>query len=293
MEKDKTSEALMLAEDILKNIELNELLLDNICLKIARLARIIDDVNSAKYFSDASSSVGQIDGYIESAKIRLAAAKDPDVSVSSANTSQYVFNPVGNTFERNSITSGIDTQQKIRYDYKSVAYQYALNVYYGLRFSSIPQKLFEEIRINVDKKLTDIAPESIKKFLSVYKNLVSSNPEDWSNAVHSCRRIIKDVADNLYPYKSEIDVVDRHNKKIKVGPDNYINRLILFVEDSSSHENFIQIVGSSLEFLGNRLDAICSAASKGTHSEIKNRAEAERYIIYTYLILGDILTLRN
>jgi len=293
MKKDKTSEALLLVKDILKNLELNELTLDNICLKLARLARILDDINAAKYFADISSSVGQIDSYIESAKIRLAAAKDPDVSISSANPSQYIFNPVGNTFERNHIASGIIAQQKIRYDYKSSAYQYALNVYHGLRFSLIPQKLFEIIRKNVDKKLADIAPDSIKKFLSVYKNLVSSNPEDWSNAVHSCRRIIKDVADKLFPPKPGLDVIVRNDKEIKIGSDNYINRLMIFIEDNSSQKNFVDIVGSHLEFIGNRLDAICSAASKGTHSEIKTREEAERYIIYTYLIIGDILNLKS
>ena len=36
--------------------------------------------------------------------------------------------------------------------------------------------------------------DTIKKFTSVYSNLLSENDEDWSNAVHSCRRILQDLA---------------------------------------------------------------------------------------------------
>jgi len=75
-----------------------------------------------------------------------------------------------------------------------------------------------------------------------------------------------------------------------LGPDNYINRLICFAEDKSDSNRFQDIVGSHLGFLGDRLDAVAEATQKGSHAEV-SREEADRYVIYTYLIVGDILSL--
>ncbi|RLQ84943.1 hypothetical protein D9754_16530 [Planomicrobium sp. Y74] len=137
--------------------------------------------------------------------------------------------------------------------------------------------------------MKDISPKSIQKFVSVYENLKSSNNEDWANAVHTCRRIIKEVADVLYPPSDELITLPS-GKKIKVGEEQYINRLIQYIESKSDSGSFKAIVGSNLEFIGNRLDGIHNAANKGTHTEV-TLEEAERYIIYTYLLIGDILSL--
>lgn len=77
-----------------------------------------------------------------------------------------------------------------------------------------------------------------------------------------------------------------------VDDKNYINRLICFVEDNSKSERFNELVGSHLEFIGNRLDSIYHAASKGSHTDITSREEADRCVVYTYMIVGDILSLR-
>ncbi|MCG6915578.1 hypothetical protein LJE86_16845, partial [bacterium BMS3Abin03] len=44
MSKVKSDEILDLVEETLKNIELNEILLSNICLKVARIARLMGDI---------------------------------------------------------------------------------------------------------------------------------------------------------------------------------------------------------------------------------------------------------
>ena len=43
--------------------------------------------------------------------------------------------------------------------------------------------------------------------------------------------------------------------------------------------------------MGERVDSVFRAAQKGSHSTIVTQAEADRYVVYTYLIVGDILTL--
>lgn len=157
-----------------------------------------------------------------------------------------------------------------------------------LKFGDIVEDIFYSKRNYVDEKLLDISPQAIQKFISAYQNLQSENKEDWANAVHSCRRILKTVADNLYP-PSEKPII-KNNKEIKVGNDKYINRLVLYIENKSSSDKFTSVVGSHLKYIGERLDSIYDASNKGSHDEV-TLDEARRYIIYTYLLLGDILSL--
>lgn len=129
----------------------------------------------------------------------------------------------------------------------------------------------------------------------IYDYLKSDKPEQWSDAVHDCRRILKDLADALFPPRPQPrpKIIQGKKIEIKLCDEDYINRLICFIEDNSQSESFEEIVGSHLDFIGNRLDSIYHAASKGSHADITSREEADRYVVYTYMIVGDILSLRS
>ena len=86
--------------------------------------------------------------------------------------------------------------------------------------------------------------------------------------------------------------VEENRREIKLDKDHYINRLMCFTQDNSSSSRFEEIVGSHLRFLGDRLDAIFKAAQKGSHASV-GREEANRYVVYTYMLVGDILSLKR
>ena len=148
--------------------------------------------------------------------------------------------------------------------------------------------IFARFKDQADTRLRTISPTIIDKLSSVYENMDSENPEDWANAVHSCRRILADLADVLYPPKEESIYIN--GKKIDVGKDKYINRLIQFIASKEDSDTYKQIVGTDLSSIGNRLDAIYNAVCKGTHTEI-TKDEALRIIIHTYLLISDIVAL--
>jgi hypothetical protein len=54
--------------------------------------------------------VAEIENTIEASKIRLQAAEDRQVSISSANPNQIIFNPPNNSGERQNIVSNIRQQ---------------------------------------------------------------------------------------------------------------------------------------------------------------------------------------
>jgi len=101
------------------------------------------------------------------------------------------------------------------------------------------------------------------------------------------------VADVIYPPRDAKTIsVGAKKRTIQLGAEHYINRLVAFCEERSSSERFNELVGSHLALLGDRLDAVFRAAQKGSHAMV-TRDEASRTVVYTYLLIGDILELRE
>ena len=236
--------------------------------------------------------IEELEQEVKSLEVALTAARDPDISVSSANPNQMIWNPIGNKFERDTIRTSAARAQRQLSSRRSFIYSYVLRRHYELKFSGIADDIFSRIRIKVDSAIGQHVPDAIQKLSAIYENLKSENPEDWSNAVHSCRRLLQDLADAIYPPREDIvKEINGSKKTIKLGPDNYINRLIAFIEEHSTSDRFNEIVGSHLRFIGERLDSVFKATQKGSHAKIVTRDEADRYVVYTYLITGDILSL--
>lgn len=329
MNSARIKECTELSAEILKNFELSEIPVSNIILKCLRLCRLLGDEEGILLFTYESSGYPQkltaepwriaklagrtywgtkkdelgkdvdcefaktelvavMEETIDAQKIRLAAASDPNVSISSANPHQYVSAPSRNSSERVSIVTSItsleNTSQKIR----GCLYNYILKIYNKLSYGNIVEEVFTQARITSNNKLAELCPQAIGKFVAVYNNMDSDNAEDWANAVHSCRRILVDLADALFPAQNE--PLEVGGKMIRVGPEQYVNRIIQFISGRSTSKTYKDIVGSDLSSIGKRLDAINDAACKGTHDEI-TKDEASRYIIHTYLLIGDIVAL--
>jgi hypothetical protein len=201
---------------------------------------------------------------------------------------------MGNFLERQGIETQIKTISANLSSRRALLHRYAAARHYELKFSAISEDVFSRIRERVDNSIGQHVPEAVKKLSAVYENLTSENVENWSNAVHSCRRVLQDLADALVPPQADrVAIVAGKQKNVKLGKDNYINRLLAFVDDRSSSERFSAIVGSNISFLVDRLEATFRAAQKGSHDVIVTREEADRYVVYTYLIVGDILVLAD
>jgi hypothetical protein len=237
-------------------------------------------------------SIEQLENDKEMANIALQAAQDSDISISSANPYQTLPSYTGNWFERKTIRETSQQGAKRLSICRALIYDYALRNNYELKFSEIANDIFSRIRQRVDSAIGKAVPDAINKLSAAYDNLRSDNSEDWSNAVHSCRRILQTLADVIYPPREDIIIdEDGQGKTIKLGKENYINRIIAFVQERSKSSRFSSIVGTHLKFFGERLDSIFKAAQKGSHSDIVSIEEADRYVIYTYLMVGDVLTL--
>lgn len=322
-------EALSLSTEVLADVELSRTPLTNVALKASRLARLLNEFDYQKIFQYEAGgypttatgmppetwrlaklanrtyehkageevkevafieSIEQLEEQIQGAKLGIDAARDPNIS--SANPSDFNF---GNGVERKRLHDQMKQATKRLASRRTLLHDFISQRYLELKFSNIASDAFSRIRETVDITIVEALPTSVEKFTAIYENLQSENPEDWSNAVHGCRRVLQDLADVLFPAVDvpRIKNVGGKDRTVKLGPDNYINRLMCFAEDQSNSERTKAIIGSQLDYLGDRLDALFQAAQKGSHAIISSRDEADRYVVYTYMIVGDLLKLRS
>jgi hypothetical protein len=248
-----------------------------------------DDSNQEKIFPE---SVEQLEDEKNFLKSSMEVAGDADISVSSSNPRHFPKYYTGNVSERAELRERFKIVSDRLASRRSMVYHYVLRKYLELRYSNIAEDIFSKIQEKVYEKISEIIPDSVKKFNAVYDNLSSENSENWSNAVHSCRRILKDLANAIYPPTESIQKkVNGKEKPIQLDEDHYINRIIEFISRKSESKTYKKIVGSHLKLIEDRLKSILGGSHKGTHKDIVDRDEANRIVVYTYLLIGDILAL--
>lgn len=329
MNANRINDCTMLSKEILDDFESTRIPIENVILKCLRLCRLLGDNTGIQLFTYESSGypcspsglspdvwqIAQIAGrtyitsnpanpsfmqyihipellcefqsVIDTNNLKITAAVDPDLSFVGAPYQQVGYQR-SNQMERTSAATTVTNAQRWLQVIRGRLYDYILQIHNNLLYGSIVEDTFTKARIETNLKLNALCPQAISKFVSVYNNMGSNNPEDWANAVHSCRRILVDLADALYPPRDEPIKVG--NKVIKVGHDEYINRLVQFIASKEGSKTYSDVVGADLSSIGKRLDAIYDAVCKGTHAEI-TKNEASRYIIHTYLLISDIVAL--
>lgn len=112
-------------------------------------------------------SIEKLEFIVNSYQISIKAARDPDISISSANPRQQVFLPLGNKDERIIIRNFALLSKDRLAKRRSLIYNYALNQYIKLKYSKISEDIFSRVRTKVDTRIGEILPDSIKKFTAI------------------------------------------------------------------------------------------------------------------------------
>ena len=314
----KREEALTLAEELLSDIELSRVSSVSIARKASRLARLLDDASSMTwlgyevvgyphgvggldqlswsaalksgrvYTKDGKQyantvSLGQLQAEVDASKLQLASTADPSYQISSANQYQHVTAPSGNSVERSMLRNAISSNQATLDKIMGTIHMYVSRTYQELRFGAAVESAFQSVRNAVDSQITQLIPGALPILTTALENAQTENQVQWNNAAKGSRDLIKAAADALRPPgepKSGREMTD----------DKYINRLVDWIQTNIQSGSKKELLKSELEHLGERLDAVTGGGHKGAHSDV-SKQDASRYIVGTYLLLGDILQL--
>ena len=156
-----------------------------------------------------------------------------------------------------------------------------------LLYGQLNSDIFEQNRQYIETRLKEISPEAFKQLITAYRRLGEGDIESRSQALMSCRRILKSLSDNLYPASNK-ETVGHDGKKRKMSDEKYIVRLWQYVSDRVGSKASGKLLLSQINDVGNRIDSIYDLCCKGVHDSVSD-FEVNQCVIQTFLLIGDIL----
>ncbi|MFV8171700.1 hypothetical protein [Mycolicibacterium peregrinum] len=150
-------------------------------------------------------------------------------------------------------------------------------------------RFFDQVYVRINSLLTKYAPDAAANFVAAQDRVTAGDAEAVSHALTSCRRMIKSLADALYPASNDV-IVGEDGIPRKMTDEAYKNRLLQYVRESVGKHKSGAVLQSVITDLGKRLTALDSLASKGVHAS-PSHSEANTCVLQTYLLAGDILAI--
>ena len=232
-------------------------------------------------------SVGEIVSKIENLKQIIQDLNVP----TNLHTLDAYYKKEENDRLRNIFSSSIDQYVAVIERIKIRAINYVSDAEKSILTSKVQVDIFNENKNFIEIELQNLDKEIINQFLSIEERRKSKKQEDWSQGILTCRRILKTMADILYP-ATNCEVKCADGKKRILSDDMYKNRLWQYVFENSKSKSNTKLLIDELGYNCNRIDSIYDVASKGVHTSIK-KYELSQCYIYTYLLIGDLLRIKK
>ena len=196
----------------------------------------------------------------------------------------------------NGLLRAIQTDEKRLSILKSQYYDYAVRWQIDLQFGNAARKSFEEYQERVSLFFVNFSTTTLQKLNAIEDLIEDGNPERYSQALASCRRLWEDVAKQLFeevlPDYKEETFRTKSGVEIIVSGDHYNNKLSAVIETLQTKAAKNTLVGSEIVYLVDWMEQINKLQNSGVHSDI-TRDQAMQCIIHTYIALGDILKLKE
>jgi helix-hairpin-helix protein len=151
-----------------------------------------------------------------------------------------------------------------------------------LKYIETPVTAFDVLKGAVEDRLLERFPLAAERLMIAFVRVANPSPEEWSQALTSCRRFIEALADGLFPPQ------DTKFNGRDVSQTHYINRLWAFIERSLESETDREMAKRHVEFLGLYLEKTYKKTNQGVHAEIDQRT-ATICVFHCYLLAAAIL----
>jgi len=156
-----------------------------------------------------------------------------------------------------------------------------------LQYGGVAEFLMEEIRRKTDERLANYNTKITEETQSLYLNLTSTNPADWSKVGHSCRKMLKLLADSVFqPCDEKYNAKD--GRALEVTEPCFVNRIYAFLDRNSSAEER-KFLGAQIEYLESYLRQVVNYAQMAEHNPSIEKFHANMLAIHTYLVISSVL----
>lgn len=171
-------------------------------------------------------------------------------------------------------------------------YSYLCQCERALGFGAGAGSIFDRYRTRVDSHLADLAPEVLEQLNAAYRRTQEGDSEARSHALTSCRRMLRSVADVVFPPRDD-PIIGRDGKPHAAGADQYLARLWAFLDTQTGPGGAgRRLTTAALDDVGNPVERLNDLANKGVHAEV-TQAEVDLCVLHSFLLAGEVLHLHS
>ncbi|MBC2143372.1 helix-hairpin-helix domain-containing protein [Listeria innocua] len=148
---------------------------------------------------------------------------------------------------------------------------------------------FDFLKEQIDDKLLDLNPVAAEQLMLSFKSMNSQIAEERSQALTTVRRFLKELADSIYPARS-----DKKGER-KLGEEQYINRIWAFMDEAIESSSNKASAKSLVDLIGLNIQNLYKGTNKGVHDEV-SATQSILFIFQIYIMVGyllDYLSLPN
>lgn len=267
----KTENALVACEKVLNGIEDNTITVTSALLLCLKIARLLNDTDAIiwlqyEYGGYPRNQDGRIQkeawqiawkkgrGYIEDGKqfVFSEIASELEEKIAAQRSAVNNFTTQGAsvsgewaavamsklTMTVSSSTGALVRQiaaaEKHLAILKSKYYDYALEKQIEISFGNVATTIFSEYRARVENEFSKLSKEILLKLQAIEDKIGSDNPELYSQALTTCRRLFEETAKELFekyfPGYEEKKYKTKSGKEIDVSGEHYKNKLSAVIE---------------------------------------------------------------
>lgn len=157
-----------------------------------------------------------------------------------------------------------------------------------LDYANLQSEIFEETRMIVDTRLTAIAPAALERLVATYRKVpATTTPLQYGETAYACRIILQDFTDAIFkPEYLRENEEKPHREQTKKKVYCTLRARLQGQKDTES-----DLLLAQMDYLNAYFDKLTLYIQRQIHPEgfEPTREDANRCIMYTYLIIGDIL----
>lgn len=253
----RIDEARNVSEALLSDLENSTSRIGAILMRAKRLARLMRDTDAQTWldletkgypeefaFSELGDCIkyaisgGRIDlntsKYYQQSLPKIEAnAESDEALLNSLRATRAPTTTIKNFIEKNATESFMATQLKLQNQQKknyasskalyssmkAAIHNYATDTYLAVELGDAAEEIFEGARNLVDTFIRSHCPKAAEKVLAINARMSDGNSESLSAALTSCRRLLMEVADSVFPARDE-EWKDRKGHPRKIGENN-------------------------------------------------------------------------
>jgi len=312
MDEEKVSnfeQAKKLSEEILTDLEINDTSIDLILRKTVRLARTLHDTDGQRwlfYETDGYpkkfdvEEIGKYKKYYQGSFTYTEPKSKEQTNIGLPILENILQAFSMDTMLKSNTSSASEKTAALEFTIrgkkfferaKSAIHHYVTEINISLSVGEIAQDIFQESRDSVDEFISENCDPVFSQLIAINDRMKENDSESYSQALLTVRRILMIVADSIFPPQDN-PYIDETGKKREVGKEQYLNRILAYVEQNSQKNSGSDMIEVNLTHLSDRIDLINDKACKGVHN-IVSRDEARLIIIQMYLLIAEIAKIKK